>query len=108
MRLDLNGSFQIKINFITSLVIAIMVGMNGDNTIQFMLSGRKDSIYDGIKKRATGTILTTFLLMMSSLVFLLHYFEPPKVFGLLLMFGFLISLVGDLWILKGLLPTQSE
>ena len=100
--------FQIKINFITSLVIAIMVGMNGDNTIQFMLSGRKDSIYDGIKKRATGTILTTFLLMMSSLVFLLHYFEPPKVFGLLLMFGFLISLVGDLWILKGLLPTQSE
>jgi predicted RND superfamily exporter protein len=100
--------FQIKINFVTSLVIAIMVGMNGDNTIQFILSGMDKGIYEGIKQRAVGSILTTFLLMMSSLVFLFHYFEPPKTFGLLLMFGFLMALVGDLWILKGLLPKQKE
>lgn len=97
---------QIKINFVTSLVVAIMVGMNGDNTIQFILSGMDKGIYEGVKERAAGSMLTTFLLIVSSMVFLFHYFEPPVTFGLLLMFGFCMSLIGDLWILKGLLPKQ--
>lgn len=98
--------FQIKINFVTSLVIAIMVGMNGDNTIQFLLSGVDNGIYEGVKERAAGSVLTTILLIVSSTVFLFHYFEPPVTFGLLLMFGFFMSLIGDLWILKGLLPEK--
>lgn len=99
---------QIKINFVTSLVVAIMVGMNGDNTIQFILSGMDKGIYEGVKARAAGSMLTTLLLIVSSIVFLFHYFEPPVTFGLLLMFGFCMSLVGDLWILKGLLPTDRQ
>ncbi len=98
--------FQIKINFITSLVLAIMVGMNGDNTIQFILSGMDKGIYEGVKQRAEGSILTTLMLVSSSSIFLFHYFEPPVIFGLLLMFGFSMSLMGDLWILKGLLPKR--
>jgi predicted RND superfamily exporter protein len=99
---------QIKINFVTSLVVAIMVGMNGDNTIQFILSGMDKGIHEGVKERAVGSMLTTLLLIVSSMVFLFHYFEPPVTFGLLLMFGFLMSLIGDLWILKGLLPEKKS
>lgn len=98
--------FQIRINFMTSLVVAIMVGMNGDNTIQFILGGMEKGIHEGVRNRAMGSILTTLLLILCSTIFLFHYFRPPMIFGLLLMFGFLMALVGDLWILKGLLPKE--
>jgi predicted RND superfamily exporter protein len=98
--------FQVKINFVTSVVVAMMVGMNGDNTIQFILGGMEKGIYQGVRERAQGSIVTAFILIISSVTFLFYYFEPPAVFGRLLMAGFLASLVGDLWILKGLLPKE--
>jgi predicted RND superfamily exporter protein len=98
--------FQIKINFVTSVVISVLVGMNGDNTIQFILAGMDQGIERGIENRAEGSIITSILLIGASMTFLFHYFEPPTMFGYLLMFGFLTALVGDLFILKGLLPKQ--
>lgn len=97
---------QVRINFVTCLVISILVGLMGDNTIQFILGGMDESLDKGIEERSTAAIITTFISIGASLIFMFHYFEPPQVFGLLLILGFFISLVGDLWILKGLLDKK--
>jgi predicted RND superfamily exporter protein len=93
----------VRINFVTCVVISILVGMTGDNTIQYILAGYKSNLSNGIDIRSEASIVNTLIMIICSLVFLLFYFEPPTTFGLLLVFGLLSSLVGDFWILKGML-----
>ena len=42
--------FQIEINFLTSIFSAILVGICGDNTIQFLLASRKKTLLENIEK----------------------------------------------------------
>jgi predicted RND superfamily exporter protein len=100
--------FQIQMNFVTSVVISILVGMTGDNTIQYILSGVNNEIHQGLKDRGEASFVNTFTMIFCSFIFLLYSFEPPKTFGLLLVFGLLAALIGDYWILKGLLKSPSK
>lgn len=111
LTLILMAVIQVRVNFVTCVVISILVGISGDNTIQYILSGmdnQKKGLTEGIELRSGGSVITTFIMMSCSLIFLFYYFEPPKVFGLLLIFGFLASLAGDLWLLSGLLPKEKS
>lgn len=97
---------QVRVNFVTCVVVSILVGMTGDNTIQYILGSmdsEEDLLESGIRERSGGSVITTFIMMMCSTIFFFYYFEPPRVFGGLLIFGFLASLAGDLWLLQGLL-----
>lgn len=108
--LILIAGLQIRVNFVTCVVVSILVGMTGDNTIQYIL-GSMDSgekLENGIKERSGGSVITTFIMMTCSLIFLFYYFEPPRIFGGLLIFGFLASLAGDLWLLQGLNLKEDE
>lgn len=109
--LVLMAGVQVRVNFVTCVVVSILVGMTGDNTIQYILGSMDssdDPLESGIKERSGGSVITTFIMMMCSTIFFFYYFEPPRVFGGLLIFGFLASLAGDLWLLKGLLPENSS
>jgi predicted RND superfamily exporter protein len=113
--LILMAAIQVRVNFVTCVVVSILVGMTGDNTIQYILSAMDDESENknqnlklGIELRSGGSLITTFIMMTCSLIFLFYYFEPPRVFGLLLFFGFFASLAGDLWLLKGLLPKENS
>jgi len=100
----------VRVNFVTCVVVSILVGMTGDNTIQYILGSMdsdEDPLMNGIKERSGGSVITTFIMMMCSTIFFFYYFEPPRVFGGLLIFGFLASLAGDLWLLQGLLPEKN-
>lgn len=104
--LALIGIFQVPVTLVTSIFLAIMVGMAGDNAIQFMMAD-SDDLEKGIESRASATISITFVMMAGSALFLFQSLLPMKILGGLFLSGFLINLIGDFWGLKKLLSGRS-
>ena len=98
--LCLLGVTGVALNFVTSAVVAILVGMTGDNAIHYLLAD--ESIDKGLAQRSGASIISTTIMSICSLLFLFNAFEPPATFGLLLFAGLWASLAGDLWLLRGL------
>lgn len=94
------------INFVTCMVASILIGLSGDNAVQYLFSGQGLSD-EGINARSEASFICAILMAGLSMVFLLSYFQPPRSLGFLLAIGFIGNLVGDLWILKGLLKIDS-
>lgn len=97
---------DITINFVTCIVASTLIGLTGDNAIMFMFQGT--SIADGIEDKGIGSFQTALIMSVVALTFVLSYFEPPRMLGFLLAGGFLCALLGDVWILKGLLPREKK
>jgi predicted RND superfamily exporter protein len=93
--------FGLSVNFITCIVASTLVGLTGDNAIQYLFGG--DDLNEGINDRGVGSIQCATIMFICCLTFLGSYFEPPRTLGVLLAAGFLFSLFGDLWILKSLI-----
>jgi len=102
LMLAIEGVFQLRINFLTCIFASVLVGLTGDNAIQYLFGSRRKGLEVGVQKRGSSSILTSLLMFSASFVFLGSYFDPQKKFGVLLAGGLLASLTGDLWILKGL------
>ena len=102
LMLACEGIFHLKVNFLSCIFASVLVGLTGDNAIQFLWSSRRGKLEEGMLKRGSASIVTSLLMASASFVFLGSYFDPPKTFGALLAGGLLASLFGDLWILKGL------
>ncbi|WP_413289276.1 MMPL family transporter [Bdellovibrio sp. HCB337] len=97
--------FDLSINFVTCIVASTLVGLTGDNAIQYLFGG--NDLDEGIEDRGVGSIQCASVMFICCLSFLGSYFEPPRALGLLLAAGFLFSLVGDLWVLKALIKKGS-
>lgn len=95
------GLFRVPINLISSMFLAVIVGMTGDNAIQY-LYGDKNLLL-GAEKRGRASFLLSILLCLGSLMFLFQTLTPMKWLGVLFFLGFFVMLFGDLWVLKGLL-----
>jgi predicted RND superfamily exporter protein len=104
--LILIAAFRINMDFMKCIVACVLVGLTGDNAIQYLFAARGRPLEVGIKSRGEASIQTNLFMAITSLMYLFSYFNPPKTFGLLLAAGFVIALVGDLWILNGLLPVR--
>lgn len=94
-------AFDLSINFITCIVASTLVGLAGDNAVHFICTS--DDLQTGIKEKGIGTIQCAIIMALCCATMAGSYFEPPRMLGLLLTAGLLISMVGDLWILKGLI-----
>ena len=94
--------FQIQVTIVTSIFLAIMVGLTGDNAIQFMMT-EDENIKEAIDSRARASVIVSLVMILCSTLFLFQTLKPMKILGLLFIFGFIINLVGDLFGLKGLL-----
>lgn len=99
--------FGISINFVTCVVASCLVGLTGDNAIMF-LCHKENDIHEGIKQRAVGSVQTALMMSLCSLTFIFSYFEPPQMLGILLSIGFIASLIGDVWLLKGFAENPSN
>ena len=97
---------DITINFVTCIVASTLIGLTGDNAIMFMFQGK--SIAAGIEDKGIASFQTAIIMSVVALTFVLSYFEPPRMLGFLLAGGFLCALLGDVWILKGLLPQEKK
>jgi predicted RND superfamily exporter protein len=100
--LTLMAFFQIPVTLITSIFLAIMVGLAGDNAIQYILVP-DENLATAIEGRARASIMVSIVMILGSSMFILQSLLPMKILGGLFMFGFIINLLGDLWGLKGLL-----
>ncbi len=97
---------QVKINFVTCVVISTLVGLTGDNAIHFLFGAHK--LEDALIQKDTASIITALIMAICSLTFLVSAFAPPRIFGVLLCVGFLLSLMGDLYLLKGMLGRKEK
>lgn len=92
--------FNFPIDFLSLTVGAILVGITGDNAIQFLYASRQRSIRVGIEKRALGTTVVSLVTVFGSLYLCLQSMLPTRNLGFLLFLGFLFSYFGDLFLLK--------
>lgn len=101
-------AFDLSINFVTCIIASTLVGLTGDNAIQFIFAAKDESLEKGIEERGPSSLYCALTMGLCSLVFLGSYFEAPKILGVLLAAGFFFSLIGDVWILNGLTPSKKE
>ena len=73
-----------------------------------MLGEHESTFQNGIDRRASGSIQTNCVMAGVSLFYLLSYFSPPRSFGIILALGLLVSLFGDLWLLKALIGPEKK
>jgi predicted RND superfamily exporter protein len=106
--LVLISALQISINAFTSSIAAIMVGLAGDNAIQFMFAYRKSDFEGRMQTRGEGAVFTSLVMAACSLSFLAAVYRPPKMLGSLLCLGFLACFYGDYGILSGLISRQPK
>jgi uncharacterized protein len=88
----------IPINFITCIFAAILVGLAGDNAIQFAYTSGNQSLAKSITQNRASGLMTGLVMALFSLSYLGSYFEPSKMFGVMLFFGFLANAFGDVYV----------
>ena len=102
------SAFGISINFITCIVASVLVGLTGDNAIQFLLAKKEGSLKTGIERRGHSAIQCSIIMAACTLSFAISYFEPARTLGYLLSSGFIFALLGDFWILQGFLQGEPD
>ncbi|MBK9323776.1 MAG: MMPL family transporter [Bdellovibrionaceae bacterium] len=97
-------AFDLSVNFVTCIVASTLIGLTGDNAIQYMFGGVR--LLEGIERRGIGSVQCALIMALCCLSFAFSYFEPPRTMGILLAAGFMMSLIGDVWVLKGLIKQK--
>ncbi|MFZ4713381.1 MAG: hypothetical protein ACOYL6_06705 [Bacteriovoracaceae bacterium] len=98
---------QFKINVVTSVALSVLVGLTGDNAIQFLLLG-SENLKESVENYGKASLQSFLLMTMMTLILFFSYFKSPKVLGALLLLGLVFMFVGDLWVLNGLLKAHSK
>ena len=94
------------LNFVTCIFAAVLVGLAGDSGIQFLFASRHGDIKIGMASKGVGSLQMTALAAAGSLAYLGSDFAQPRILGLLFAAGFVCLLIGDLWLLKGLIAER--
>lgn len=95
---------DLEMNFCTSIFATILVGLSGDNAIQYIFAGRRDQIASGLNSCGGASVRTAVTMALSMLCLLGSSFWQPRQLGGVFAGGVLLLLVGDLWLLRGLQP----
>jgi hypothetical protein len=104
--LALVSALRVPINLVTCVFAATLVGLAGDNAVQFLFAARRDGLARGVERLGGASLLVTVAMSAVALCFLGSAFEPPRLLGLLLTAGFVAMLAGDIWIFKGLIESE--
>jgi predicted RND superfamily exporter protein len=94
---------RVPLTFLTCIFASVLVGLTGDNVIQYVFATRREGLGAGLRRRGGASILVAVCMALASLVFMGSAFVPSRTLGMLLALGFIASVAGDLWILRGLL-----
>jgi len=94
--------FKIPIFYVTSVFASILIGLAGDNAVQFIFADRRSALH-GVQKLGNASVLIVFCMILLTTVLFLSDFEPLKKLGALMITGFFFNIIGDVWVLKALL-----
>ena len=92
----------LHVNFVTAVFASVLVGLTGDNAVQFACAAHGGSLRGAIARRGGAAVLVTVVMALCGLTFLGSAFVPPRKLGMLLSGGLVAAFVGDVWILRGL------
>lgn len=99
--LGLVAFFDYPLQLINSLAITILLGLAGDNAIHYVFAKEMgEELTEGVSKRTLSSFYMTVFLLCASLSFLLMRFMPMKTIGVTLFIGFLLSFLGDYFLIK--------
>ncbi|MBY0413761.1 MAG: hypothetical protein K2Q18_06335, partial [Bdellovibrionales bacterium] len=94
-------AFQVKINVVTCVALSVLIGLAGDNVIQFLLL-QKDSLSNSVEEVGEASTENFILMMLLSATLFFSYFQTPRTLAVLMMVGIVLMFIGDLWVLNGL------
>ncbi len=96
--------FNIPVFYATSMIASILVGLAGDNAIQFLFfsSGRK-SVTSSIEDIGPAALIVALAGAFMFTSFFFGYFEPMRILGGAMIVGIALVFIGDVWILRGLM-----
>jgi predicted RND superfamily exporter protein len=97
--------FKVPVFFVTSIIISILVGLAGDNAIQFLFFGQRE-LGDSVGQISKGSIIVYFFMVAISSLLLFSYFGALRLLALLMISGLTLSTFGDIWILKSLIRSK--
>jgi hypothetical protein len=92
----------IHVNFVTAVFASVLVGLTGDNAVQFACAAHGGSLRGAMARRGGAAVLVTVVMALCGLTFLGSAFVPPRILGVLLAGGLVAALMGDVWILRSL------
>ncbi|TDP55021.1 putative RND superfamily exporter protein [Bacteriovorax stolpii] len=93
--------FQFKINVVTCVALSVLIGLAGDNAIQFLLL-QKDSLSESVEEVGEASTENFLLMLLLSGTLFFSYFQTPRTLALLMIIGIILMFIGDLWVLNGL------
>ena len=106
--LALLAATRFNVNFLTSIYASALVGLAGDNAIQYLFAGYRKTLAQGVARFGGGSVQIALSMSITALVFLFSKFLQAKFLGALLSLGLMICLAGDLWLLSALIGDGSE
>ena len=99
---------QLPVTFLTCVFAGVLVGLTGDNALQYVFARPRESVSAGAAVRGSVSIRVAVVMSLCSLVVLGSAFVASRRLGLVLGLGLIASLIGDLWILRSLLAERSR
>lgn len=98
---------RVPLNFLTCSFASVLVGLTGDNVIQYVFAAPRGGMPAGIVDRGGASIQVALLMALAALVFVGSAFVPSRRLGILLAVGLMVAVAGDLWVLKALLGKRA-
>ena len=99
-------AFKVPIFYITSMFASILVGLAGDNSIQFIFSRARRGPLEGVQSLGASAVLIVLSMSALSTVMFFSHFAALQKLGVLMICGFFLMLFGDIAILRSLSPKK--
>jgi uncharacterized protein len=101
-------AFKVPIFYITSMFASILVGLAGDNSIQFIFSRAKRDPLEGVQSLGASAVIIILSMSALSTVMFFSEFAALQKLGVLMICGFILMLFGDIAILRSLTPKKEQ
>jgi predicted RND superfamily exporter protein len=98
----------LKITYMTCIFASVLVGLAGDNALQYLFAASENSLEEGVDNCFQSSYQVCLFMFLLPIVFMISPFVPMRELGVLFSMGSLASLFGDLWLLRGLIPQRSR
>lgn len=98
--------FKIPMSFVTCICASLLVGLAGDNAIQFIFTAKKSRLDKSVSVLAEASLIITLGMMLLVSVFMLSEIASLSVLGIYILIGFTLGYIGDVWLLKGLIKNE--
>ncbi len=91
---------NVPLQMTNTMAITVLLGLAGDNAIQYVFAAKNGDMETGIGARAMGTWFMSLFLILGCLPFLLMTYVPMQKMGLILIGGFILTFIGDYFLIK--------